>query len=200
MTARPRSEEKAQLILAAAQRVLAQKGYASTTISQVAAEAGVSRGLLHYYFKNKEEMLARVVEASLEPALALLGPLLANSPSGKRMAADLAAAMRVMIQGDPAAFTLTFEGWAVARQSDVVARELDSMFRRFRSVVAAGLVQARAQGAIAPKMDIDRLAMMLTGLMDGLALQLVLDDELAADDRVWASLEQAIASLLGAVG
>ena len=57
MTARKASDEKAKLILQAAGKVLMRQGYARTTIKEVAAEAGVSRGLLHYYFKNKEEML-----------------------------------------------------------------------------------------------------------------------------------------------
>jgi len=61
-----KSDEKSRRILAAVRSILAQKGYAGTTINLVAAEANVSRGLLHYYFKNKEEMLATVIKENMQ--------------------------------------------------------------------------------------------------------------------------------------
>jgi AcrR family transcriptional regulator len=49
-----------QMIEAAA-AVLARQGYEGTSMKEIAAEAGVSSGLLHYYFGTKEELLAAVV-------------------------------------------------------------------------------------------------------------------------------------------
>ena len=66
MCARSRSDEKTQAILKAAGACLGERGYAATTIAEIAAQAGVSRGLLHYYFKSKEELLAQVVRAGAD--------------------------------------------------------------------------------------------------------------------------------------
>jgi len=197
MNARPRSDEKAHVILAAALKVLAERGYAATTVAQVAAEAGVSRGLLHYHFESKEALLARVVHASIEPSLMLLEPMLAAGTSGASIASALTRAVRGLIRTDPAVFTLVFEGWAVSRQSEMVAREMRRMFRRFRAAMEAGLSQAKARGAIDPPMPVESVAMLATALMDGLALQLVLDPELAQDEVVWTSLETSLQRLLG---
>lgn len=54
-------KEKRQLIVAAALRLFADKGYASTSISMIAKEAGISKGLLYNYFESKEELMKTIV-------------------------------------------------------------------------------------------------------------------------------------------
>jgi AcrR family transcriptional regulator len=55
--------DRRQQIVAAATTVLGRKGYANTSLKQVASEAGIAPGLLHYYFQSKEELLVEVVAA-----------------------------------------------------------------------------------------------------------------------------------------
>jgi AcrR family transcriptional regulator len=76
------SEDKRRLILAAAVRVFAVKGYHACRVSDIAEEAGVAHGLLYHYFRSKDEVLecifketwsdivaaARMVEETDEPA------------------------------------------------------------------------------------------------------------------------------------
>jgi AcrR family transcriptional regulator len=53
--------DRRQQIVNAAAAVLGRQGYANTSLKQVAAEAGIAPGLLHYYFQTKEELLLEVV-------------------------------------------------------------------------------------------------------------------------------------------
>jgi len=76
-------EEKRRVILDAAVRVFARKGYHGSRVGDIAEEAGIAHGLLYHYFASKEDVLATVfrenwgrlleafhqVEASGEPAL-----------------------------------------------------------------------------------------------------------------------------------
>jgi len=48
-------------IVSAAAAVLARQGYGGTSLKDVAREAGVAPGLLHYYFESKQELLLDVV-------------------------------------------------------------------------------------------------------------------------------------------
>jgi AcrR family transcriptional regulator len=48
-------------IVRAAAAVLGRQGYAETSLKDVAREAGVAPGLLHYYFESKEDLLLEVV-------------------------------------------------------------------------------------------------------------------------------------------
>ncbi len=75
-------EEKRRVILDAAVRVFARRGYHGSRVGDIAEEAGIAHGLLYHYFASKEEVLATVfrenwgrlleafhqVEASGEPA------------------------------------------------------------------------------------------------------------------------------------
>jgi len=58
---RPRLDA-AERILRAAVRCIVGSGAAAVTMHDVAEEAGVSKGLIHYHFHDKETLLARVVE------------------------------------------------------------------------------------------------------------------------------------------
>lgn len=57
-----------QKILKAAFPLFAEKGYANTSISEIANNAGVSKGLIYHYFDNKEEMLQQIFQYWIDEA------------------------------------------------------------------------------------------------------------------------------------
>jgi len=196
MSQSKKSDEKSRRILAAVRSILAQKGYAGTTINLVAKEAGVSRGPLHYYFKNKEEMLSRVIQDNMQLSVRLVSDLLENCNSAADFAKQLVSALRHVLQHDPDFFHLFFEGWAVARQSAVVSQTLDELYGQFRQAMSDGLEKAKANGKISPELPITSTAVYLTGLVDGLGLQMITEPDLAADDDTWRDVTQGITALL----
>ncbi len=196
MTPRPRSDEKAQAILDAARTCLGERGYAATTIAEIAAEAGVSRGLLHYYFKSKEDLLAQVVRASTEVHLELIEAMSAQSETADDLAAGLAGALRAIVESDPTYMSLALECWTVARQSPLVARELEDLYRQVREAFRESLAEAMARGVIAPTIPLDGLAALLVGVTDGLIWQFLIDQGLAADGAMWEAMEMAVRALL----
>lgn len=63
-------ENKREQILRAALEVFKEKGYANTSIMDIAKHANMGKGTLYLYFKNKEELLYSVfMECSLIPTL-----------------------------------------------------------------------------------------------------------------------------------
>jgi len=61
-----KSEVKRKIILRAALKIFGEKGYHYATLSQIAAEAGVSRGLIHFYFENKLDLIVSLMLVFLE--------------------------------------------------------------------------------------------------------------------------------------
>jgi TetR/AcrR family transcriptional regulator, fatty acid metabolism regulator protein len=53
-------EEKRRQILDAAERVFARKGFHTSRVGDIAAEAGVAHGLLYHYFQSKDELLETI--------------------------------------------------------------------------------------------------------------------------------------------
>ncbi len=58
-----RKEDRPQEITEAAFTVFAEKGYAATTVAEVAERAGVSKGLTYLYFRTKEELFKAVIRS-----------------------------------------------------------------------------------------------------------------------------------------
>ncbi|GIO22727.1 TetR/AcrR family transcriptional regulator [Oceanobacillus sp. J11TS1] len=57
-------------ILDASMKLFMEKGYLQTTTQDIINEVGISRGLLYYHFKNKEEILYILVDRSVNPLIA----------------------------------------------------------------------------------------------------------------------------------
>lgn len=53
-------------IRAAAKEVFTKKGYAAARMQEIADEAGINKGLLHYYFQNKEKLFLSVFHEAFD--------------------------------------------------------------------------------------------------------------------------------------
>lgn len=67
------------LILAAAERTFAQSGFKSTTMAQIADEAGLPKANLHYYFGNKQTLYLHVLDTVLHDWLAPMDSIKADA-------------------------------------------------------------------------------------------------------------------------
>lgn len=72
-----RAARKEQILYAAA-NVFARKGLAATTVTDIAAAAGMSHGLLYRHFASKEDVFAAVVEQALDMTKRLVQAALAQ--------------------------------------------------------------------------------------------------------------------------
>lgn len=83
-------EEQRQEILLAAAKTFARKGYESATMDDIAKEMGVSKGILYYQFKSKQDLIvATRIEASGKAADRLAAICAQDLPVRDRMEAAL---------------------------------------------------------------------------------------------------------------
>jgi AcrR family transcriptional regulator len=66
--------EKREIIKQTALKLFAEKGYASTSISDIAQTAGISKGLMYNYFKSKEEVLKTIWDEFIDEFVAMIDP------------------------------------------------------------------------------------------------------------------------------
>lgn len=78
--AQGRSAETVAVLIEAAARVLEHSGFEGFNTNAVAERAGVSIGSLYQYFRNKEELLAALIERETEPFIAALEKIPGNAP------------------------------------------------------------------------------------------------------------------------
>ena len=65
-----------QAIMAAAEELFLEKGYNRATTTMIAAKAGVTHAMLHYYFRSKEQIFTKVLDKNLEELLASFRPVM----------------------------------------------------------------------------------------------------------------------------
>ena len=64
-SAQPEEQQKTrERIIAAASKILAEKGYDATTLREIAREAQAGPGLVHYYFGGKDQLLIEVLQVA----------------------------------------------------------------------------------------------------------------------------------------
>jgi TetR/AcrR family transcriptional regulator len=76
-------KEGRQYIFESAAGVFSKKGYHKTTVEEIAAAIGVSKGTIYYYFKNKEELYLAILREGIDLFHEQLS-LAAQSPAGPR--------------------------------------------------------------------------------------------------------------------
>jgi AcrR family transcriptional regulator len=171
------SGEKAQRIVEAMRSSVARRGIAGSTFEHVAREAGVSRGLLHYYFGTKEALLVEVVRRDTEHRIARLDEPLGRAQSADELLEVLVADLQDSIQNDPGFWVLLFDLFTAGRRNPEIQREVGELFNRTRDHVAEILSAKQSEGVISPRADINAVVALLFAMADGIALQVLSDPD-----------------------
>jgi AcrR family transcriptional regulator len=191
------SGEKAQRIIEAMRRSVALRGTTGSTFDRVAREAGVSRGLLHYYFGTKEQLLVEAVRRDCELRMEVLERQLSRARTADDFIQLMADNLRQTVREEPELVTLIFELFSLSRRNDHIARQYAELMRATRMHVAAMLDSGQREGILRLGAAPEAVAEVLFSLADGLALRMLSEPERDFEATVQAGITAARA-LLGA--
>ena len=188
------SGDKAKRIVDAMRESVAKRGTAGSTFEHVAREAGVSRGLLHYYFGTKERLLVEVVRRDAEIRINRLDEPLARAKTVDDVIDVLVASLTDIIENDPGFFLLLFELFSAGRRNPDIQLELGLLFDRTRSHVAEILKTKERENVLDLRYDAEAVVSFLFAVGDGFALQALSDPE--HDDSATLAASAAAARYL----
>ncbi|MFZ4718019.1 MAG: TetR/AcrR family transcriptional regulator [Ilumatobacteraceae bacterium] len=170
--------ERKQQLLAAAEQLFTERGYAATRISDICAAAGVAKGLFYWYFPTKESLFAELVRAmrqNLRRAQAAAMDPDADPVTRIRQGAE--ASVRFMAEHQPYFALLDVE-----RTDDAVADVLKEGSDVYASDVRRLVAEAQAAGLV-PDADPAFYAMGVMGAVSSFSnahrmgrLQMPIDD------------------------
>jgi AcrR family transcriptional regulator len=169
------SGDKAQRIVDAMRDSVAKRGAAGSTFEHVAREAGVSRGLLHYYFGTKERLLVEVVRRDTELRVERLDERLAPAQSIDGVVDALVSSLTEVIENEPGFFLLLYELFSAGRRNPDIQKEVGQLFERTRSHVAEVLSSKDEEGVLSLRFSAEDVVSYLFALGDGFALQALSD-------------------------
>jgi transcriptional repressor BetI len=161
-------------IVRATVRSLAREGYARVTMKKVAREAGVSQGILHYYFPDKRAILV----AALETVMADLDRRVAAEARGAR---DPRARLRALVRACLEAAGAQRELWVVfvefwgEMMHDARLRRVNAhLYARIRRLIGGVVARGIRTGHFRRVRPEDAAALILA-IVDGLSLQRTFD-------------------------
>ena len=166
------------VILRAAMKVISERGLPDTRMADIAAEIGVSAPSLLHWFATKDELLASALAFADQLLFERARDELAKEESAARQL-DWFIRHNMNLRGRAGGWqqdwNLWIEVWARSLHDEAVAATGKVQAARWRDL-ASGIVQrGRAAGEFTAG-DPDDFALLLLGLMDGLAVQLALRD------------------------
>jgi len=199
------SDERRVQLCAAAKRAIARKGLSAVTMKDIAAEAGMSAGIVSYYFENKQGVLWAAFEAVSEAYGRGLREKLREGRSTREILEHaLTAPFRPELLDDelqPAEFLLVWvEYWAAAARDDglreLIAPVISRWSARLASVIRTGQERGEIDAGLDPKREVQLLRSLLSGQAIDLNLYTPREEQATAARRIAATLRDYLGERL----
>jgi AcrR family transcriptional regulator len=196
MSPRPKVDHlrKPQIISAAAE-VLYERGLFATRIGDIAKRAGTSAPTILYYFDSKDRLFEAAVDQTDRE---FYGRLWEGQARFDRASDKLVHLIEETSRGPGGLsdYTLWMELWVRARRDSVVRHRYFRLDRRQRRLIADIVREGQASGEFSGAADPDDFALSLSGLLDGLGVQVTLGQpDVTAKRMVERGLALACAEL-----
>ncbi len=166
--------KKRDQILDAAMETLLDKGFARTTVTAVASQAGIGRGTVYWHFPSKDELFLSLVTRETASFEATLEPLLVTAmPAAQKL--ELMVSTTFQMYGHmPHLFKaflsiLTGSGEELEQQLEGV---LAGVYGKYNQVVTELLEEGKAQGSVRPSLDSPITGAAIVVLLDALFFQI----------------------------
>ena len=197
---RPKStKDRHQEILDAAAHVITERGLAETRISDVAESAGVSPGLILYYFESKDRLLAEALTYANDDFFVRMSREIRRLPTAReqlRRVIDLSVPGYLPEYGKLDEWALWMEVWVRALRDPQMAKDREILDQRWRQSIADIIRAGQAAGEFPPR-DADEIALRLGSLIDGLAIQVIMNDSQVSAERMHRACMEVAAQEIG---
>ena len=184
-------EDKRRLILDAAVRVFASKGYHASRVGDIAEEAGVAHGLLYHYFRSKEELLETISRETWRDVLDAVRSVEESDESARDELAGIAKILLRAWRRDPNLVRVLVR--EVTRSSHLQTRidEIEAAFTGLERIIARGQHEGEFRADVDPRM----VSYVFYGALEEILTGWVLGQLEDGDDAV-ARAEETVVQLV----
>ena len=154
-------ESKKELIRSKALKLFARDGYYTTSISKIASEANISKGLIYNYYESKEQLLKDIIFSGMKKLTGLADPDHDGIMTGEELL-NMLNIIKDMFQRDRRFWTLYFSILPQPSVMKIVKDEIDEMYK---NMVGMFTEYFRREGYDDPEAE----AQILVSLLDGIS-------------------------------
>lgn len=185
-------EIKKERILASVVKIVAEKGYECTTTRNISQEAKVSHGTLHYYFKNKEEMISLALEANLKRIMEYAISM-EKTDSIEQLGMNIIKYLKKSILENSTYYRFLFTIWSISWQNKKIKEILDIWHERVLIFLMEEINKYTLKvGFKITSKKSKSVALYLMFLIDGTILHLLDRKEYVNDTNMWSVFKNSI--------
>jgi TetR/AcrR family transcriptional regulator, fatty acid metabolism regulator protein len=159
----------------AAYKIVGQKGYYDFTVRDIAREAGLSTGLVHYYFKNKEDLLLNLLKEINKNMLVILIRSISKADDPREKLTIFMTQAFDLVENEKDYFYIIIDFWTQVNKNDRMKRANIKLFKSYRDEISKILNEGIERGVFM-KMDVDYTAAVIISIIQGLIIQYVIDN------------------------
>ena len=189
------SAQRTRQIIAAATTVFAGKGFAGSTMADIAAEAGINKATIYLYFDSKDALIQAISEQLFTQELADLQAAHAMQGTATER---LAAYFEALIAGETEVSPLLpviYDFYALGLRREDVRVVLAEYMAKSAVLLQTIIEEGVATGEFAP-VDAPRAAWTFSALLDGIILQGAYVEALEIKARLRFSVQFLLKSLI----
>lgn len=179
---RPTRQETRAKILDAALRVFGERGIAGSSLNEVAAAAGLTKGAIYSSFSGKDELVLAIMEEHARERMTHALESFAQAPDAETALMNVGTVLVEAIRSDAVWHRLLAEYFALSYHDEGTRLALRARRRDARAAVARALTQMQANLGVPLPMQADRLAVAFFALSNGLGIEAGIDPDGVPDD------------------
>jgi AcrR family transcriptional regulator len=192
-----KTEEKKDRISKAIVKIVAQQGYENATTRNIAKEAQVSHGTLHYYFKNKDDMVAFALKNNVEKLMEYNSSIeKGNDP--QQLGENLVKFLKKnMDQETRLYYRFLFSIWPLSWQNKKIEKILKVMHEKVLDYLKKDVAQYLQNTNLRISSESAILiSLYLMFLMDGTMLHLLLEEKYKDNAQLWEIIKKSANQLI----
>ncbi len=163
MPQQERAQRTRDTVLRAAGEAFAEKGFLGTSMADIFARAGVTKGALYFHFSSKEELAFAVITAGEEIGGALVQEVLGSDATPLQKLIDITIRWASFIQTDP----IVRANVRLIVEQGTYSREMPNSYEPWEQVVTNLLKEAQDRGELERSVDARSLAEFVVAAFTG---------------------------------
>jgi TetR/AcrR family fatty acid metabolism transcriptional regulator len=188
------AERKAQIIKATIE-CISRYGYNNFSMQDVARIADVSKGIIHYYFLNKEDLMMAVLErvaGDIEGLLTSVGDRTDSPTEALKM---LVAICFRVVKEKREYYCINMDFWTQINQKEKVRQAIAKHYSTFR-IAAANLIQQGIDVGVFKVENAANAASIIIALVDGLSLQWLFEESTFELEEISKNCQELVIQFL----
>lgn len=186
---RPARSQTRRQLLDAATAIFARRGIAGTSLADIAAEAGLTKGAVYSNFESKDQLVLAIMEEHLIERMRNATAVFDDAHDTGEAVREAGARLLAAVVHDATWHRLLMEYWTLAMRDERVHADLARRRRELRSAIASAIDRAAATRQIALPISAEELAVTLLALSNGLAVERGIDPDAVPDGLFTKLLE-----------